>query len=228
MTERELALTYAPVIHFDRGETIPLAAVGYTVFRETQRSDSFPKRMIVPDAGGLVIEYALYWDYDIQHMYDLEHIWVYAAPDGMVSRAECSFHGKYLTLWEPGLTVGMPPEGTHVHAFCQPGKHAFLPEGQLFRLIPGWRECCMEAAGGPVLVGGPFAGAYQSAPETDRRCGRYIREHYAFVPQLEFDEGAEIPERLLQPWERLKAEIPARIAELCSQLNDDETKELSE
>ena len=198
MDDFALSLKYAPVIDFAMAETIPLAAVGYTVFREEMRSDSFPKRFITPDDCGLVIEYALYWDLDIQHMYDLEHIWVYVAADGQVTRAEGSFHGKYLTLWEPEMCFARLPEETHVHAFCQPGKHAFLPDGQLFRLIPGWKECC-EAAGGPVLVGGPFAGAYQPTPEDDRRCQAYIREKYAFTPTLIFDGGTVIAGDLLRP-----------------------------
>ena len=217
MDDFVLSRKYAPVIHFDMAETIPLAAVGYTVFREEMRSDSFPKRVITPDDCGLVIEYALYWDFDIQHMYDLEHIWVYVAADGRVTRAEGSFHGKYLTLWEPEMCFARLPEETHVHAFCQPGKHAFLPDGQLFRLIPGWKECC-EAAGGPVLVGGPFAGAYQPTPEDDRRCQAYIREKYAFTPTLIFDGGTVIAGDLLRPWNALKAEIPGRIAALCGEL----------
>lgn len=219
MHDKRLAVKYAPIIHFDKAETIPLAAVGYTVFREALRSDSFPKRIVTPDECGLVIEYALYWDFDIQHMYDLEHIWVYVAADGQVTCAEASFHGKYLTLWEPEMSFARLLEETRVHAFCQPGKHAFLPDGQLFRLIPGWQECCREAAGGPVLMGGPFAGAYQPTPEDDRRCEKYIRANCAFTPTLVFDGGTVIAEELLRPWEALKAEIPGRIAALCGELN---------
>ena len=218
MQDRRLAEKYAPIIHFEAGETIPLAAVGYSIFREEMRSDSFPKRWVKPEDCGLVIEYALYWDFDIQHMYDLEHIWVWVAADGRVTRAEASFHGKYLTLWEPDLPFALPPEGNHVHAFCQPGKHAFLPDGQLFRLIPGWRECCGGAAGGPVLVGGPFGGAYCASPEDDARCARYIREHLAFEPSLTFGRGCRVSPELLQPWESLKAWIPGRIAQLCGEL----------
>lgn len=218
MADQQLALKYAPIIHYDTNETIPLVKVGCTVFREEMRSDSFPKRTVKPDFCGLVIEYALFWDYDIQHMYDLEHIWVWVAADGSVTKAEASFHGKYLTLWEPDMPFAKPLTGTHVHAFCQPGKHAFLPDGQLFRLIPGWKECCNEAAGGAVLVGGPFGGLYKPTPEDDERCAAHIREKYAFVPTLEFDAGAAIPEDVLCTWEELKAWIPGRILELCKQL----------
>ncbi len=218
MHDQRLAVKYAPVLHFDVNETIPLTAVGYTIFREETRSDSFPKRTVKPDLYGLVIEYALFWDYDIQHMYDLEHIWVWVAADGRVNRAEGSFHGRYLTLWEPGLPFAREPEETHVHAFCQPGKHAFLPDGELFRLMPGWRESCNANSGGAVLVGGPFGGLYQSTPEEDARCERYIRERFAFEPTLTFDRGTIVAETLLRPWETLKKWIPGRIAQLCREL----------
>ena len=228
MHDRRLAEKYAPIIHYDVDETIPQAAVGYTVFREEMRSDSFPKRTVKPDDCGLVIEYALYWDFDIQHMYDLEHIWVYVAADGRVQRAEASFHGKYLTLWEPGLPFAREIDGSHVHAFCQPGKHAFLPDGQLFRLLPDWYASCNAQAGGPVLVGGPFAGAYQPSPEDDAASVAVLREKYAFEPTLTFREGVAIPAALLRPWETLKAEIPGRIAALCGELKQKPSeKELS-
>ncbi len=218
MDDLHLAQRYAPIIHYDRAETIPLVSVGYTVFREEKRSDSFPKRMVAPDFCGLVIEYALYWDYDIHHMYDLEHIWVWVAPDGSVTRAEGSFHGKYLTLWDPELPYAQRPEDTHVHAWCQPGKHAMMPRGELFRLIPDWKTCCGEGAGGPVAVGGPFQGRYATEPVTDERCARHIRAAYAFTPTLQFDEGRSIPEDMIVPWESLKAWIPSRIGELCANL----------
>ena len=220
MTDAQLAAKYAPIIHYDLDETIPLRKVGYAVFREEMRSDSFPKRTVKPDFCGLVIEYALFWDYDIQHMYDLEHIWVWVSANGRVTRAEASFHGKYLTLWEPEMPFALLPTENRVHAFCQPGKHALMPEGQLFRLFPGWKESCMETAGGPVLVGGPFAGTYQSTPEEDARCCSHIREHLSFEPTLTFDRGAPLPEELLCSWEELKAWIPARISELCAQLRE--------
>ena len=220
MDDMQLSLSYAPIIHYDLDETIPLQRVGYTVFREEARSDSFPKRTIRPDKGGAVIEYALFWDYDIQHMYDLEHIWVWVDEDGYVSKAEASFHGKYLMLWEPDMDFALPPEDGHVHAFCQPGKHAFLPSAELFRLIPGWQESCMENAGGEVLVGGPFGNTYQPTPEDDARCAAYIRKHLSFTPTLRFDTGKPLPAEMLCTWEELKAWIPARIEALCAGLRE--------
>ena len=218
MDDFSIALLYAPIIHYDVDETIPLKKVGYTVFREELRSDSFPKRTVKPDEGGFVIEYALFWDYDIQHMYDLEHIWVYVGPDSCVTKAEGSFHGKYLTLWTPDMPFALPMTGDRVHAFCQPGKHAFLPDGQLFRLIPGWFECCNVAAGGDILVGGPFGGRYTPTDEDNARCAAHIRQTMGFEPTLAFDEGAAIPEDIICTWDEMKTWIPERIAELCKEL----------
>lgn len=217
MTDLELARQYLPIIHFDKAETIPLLAMGCTVIRETQRSASFPKRVVeVPENAAFVIEYACFWDYDIQHMYDLEHLWVTVGRNGLPIHAEGSFHGRYLNLYDPGLPC-LPPTGCRVHAFCQPGKHAFLPDGQLFRLLPRWRECCDLESGGGVLVGGPFGCAYVPTPEDDVRCQRYIREHLAFEPTMDFSVAT--PEDLrLMSWDELARWIPERIAAECARL----------
>ena len=221
-----LALRYAPIIHFDENDTIPLRAVGCTVFRETAPSLSFPKRMIrVPQGGQCVIEYAYYFDYDIQHMYDLEHVWVEVGKNGEPIGAEGSFHGKYLRMLVPQISGTLPPEGTHVHAFCQPGKHAFVAAGDLVRLVPEWYECCNVHAGGPVLIGNPFCAEYSPTGqdlfiptrEDDERSVRYIRERLAFQPSLRFREERP-PESLYMLWEDLFHLIPGWIAQECERL----------
>ena len=220
MSDRELTSQYLPIFHFDREETIPLRAVGWTIARTGRRSASFPKREIPVAEGGLTIEYACYWDYDIQHMYDLEHVWVMLDRDGGVLRAEGSFHGKYLNLWDPemGRIGALPPEKGRVHAFAQPGKHAFLPRGELTRLVPGWKESCRKEAGGPVLTGGPFEGRYQATAAEDERSRRYIREQLAFDPTLAFIPGGE--KAALMPWEELAEQIPGWIRAECRRLRE--------
>ena len=225
-TDREWALKYAPVILFDTAETIFPRAVGFTVFRQTGRSTSFPKREVtVPDGAACVIEFAYYFDYDIQHMYDLEHIWVTVDREGAVSAAQASFHGKYLNLWAPGMSFAFPPRGERVLAFCQPGKHAFLPAGELFRLVPGWEESCREA-GGPVLIGNPFSAEYSSTGQDlfvptardDEHSRRWLKERLSFQPTLRFEER-ELAAELYLPWENLFDLIPGWIAEECRRLD---------
>ena len=51
--------------------------------------------------GETVIEYAFFWDYDIQHMYDLEHIWVTVDSAGQICGCQASFHGQRLNMmWD--------------------------------------------------------------------------------------------------------------------------------
>ena len=216
MTDHEIALQYAPIVHFDKNETIPLRAVGYTVTRQTITSPSFPKRNIL--VGGrteFAIEYAYYWDYDIQHMYDLEHIWVHVDADGKPISAEGSFHGGFIPMYIPGISP--LTDGTHVHACCQPGKHAFVAVGEMFKTMPFWKESCKEMAGGDVLVGGPFGGAYAPTEEDNRLSRWYLKTHLAFDATLEFTGVA--PEQVdYMPWEELKVLIPQWIRTECERL----------
>lgn len=226
-TEKAIALRYAPRIHFDERETIYPRAVGYTVFYETKKSASFPKREVqVPSDGAFVVEYAYYFDYDIEHMYDLEHIWVTVDKEGNVTYAEASFHGKYLVLLVPGLHGAVDMEEDRVHAFCQPGKHAFLPAGDLFRLVPRWDVCCGKEAGGPVLIGNPFCAEFSPtgkdlftpAPSDDAHSIRYLKEKLSFTPSLHFEER-ELDESLYMPWTELFPLIPQWIGAECQRLN---------
>ena len=96
---RALAARYAPIILFDLREPfLPLAA-GYTLFTADAPSPSFLREITLgatdrPPAQ-LAIEYAIWWDWDIQHLYELEHVWVYLDAAGRVIHAEASWHGGF-------------------------------------------------------------------------------------------------------------------------------------
>lgn len=223
----ELALRYAPIVHFDSNDPIPVRAVGYTVFRETKKSLSFPKRAVeVPASAAFTVEYAYFFDYDIEHMYDLEHVWVTVGKDGNVMDAQGSFHGKFLNMLLLGFPGALMPSGTHAHAFCQPGKHAFLAAGELTRLFPRWDVCCGKEAGGPVLIGNPFCAEYSPTgkdlfvpTERDNALSiRYMKERLSFAPSLVFVEK-DVPQSLYMPWETLFDLIPGWIAAECRRLS---------
>ncbi len=214
MTNEALVQKYAPVIHFDEKETIPLSGVGYSILRETGESPSFSRTVPIKDEA-FVIEYAYYWDYDIQHMYDLEHIWVWVGLDGRVCNAQASFHGKYLNALLNKGTVKTQIADEKIHMYCQPGKHAFLPNGEWFELLPDYMECCMESAGGGLLVNDMFAGEFETNTNMDKVIDSYIKNRMTFKPSMRFVPTC-IPDDLYQPWEVLKQLIPVRInAELA-------------
>lgn len=207
--DKEIALKYAPVLYFDRLEPFYPVLVGVTVLRRPGPSPSFRREFRFDDPRlHSVIEYAIYWDYDIQHLYELEHVWVYVGMDGEVLDAEASFHGKYLKglLKNRSNLTG----GTHVRLYSQPGKHAFSPLPELFELLPNLRSAASTEAGLDGLsVPEMFKGIYGTDEETNRLVRRYLQT-FAFEPSMEFEEY-RLPEEAFVEWPRLYEEIPRRI-----------------
>ena len=79
------AIEYAPRIFMDKKEPFPIKKVGFTEYHvDGCRSSFFNRSFDFANFRGAVsvLEYAYYLDYDIQHLYDLEHIWVYLDKDG--------------------------------------------------------------------------------------------------------------------------------------------------
>ena len=204
-----LAARYLPELLFDEAEPFYPYAAGITVFRGREKSPSC-RRTVDPGfyKAGLAIEYAWYYDYDIQHLYDLEHIWVYVGADGRVCGVENSFHGKFLSAMVPGFPV--VGEDGRVRLYVQPGKHAFLPDPALFHVYIGFEECCnVEAGGEGIITPDIIPGMIRVSGEQKERMARYIRMHYGFTPTERYrsvERGV-----LLLPWKELAAQIPARM-----------------
>lgn len=204
---------YIPVVMMDVKEPFEIDAMAYTVFQETKRSSSFPKRMVEinPERTAFAIEYAIWYDYDIQHLYDLEHVWVYVGHDGTVEKVEASFHGKYLNMVD--LETGEPNlwEKTHPVVYSQPGKHALVPDQRVIPMIPDWKESCMEKAGlDGVLVQDMFEAKIHTDDELQKLTETYIKEVYGFTPSMEFRPFLLEADKLMT-WEELKASIPGRV-----------------
>lgn len=212
MTEAQKALflRYCPRIYKDKAEPFPVRYIGCTAFSTPQRSASFPKWFVDPQAEGaaMILEYAIYYDYDIQHLYDLEHIWVAIDGQGKPVDCWCSFHG--MRLRAAGVSA-FTMDGDHPILYAQPGKHAMLPHPELFLLHPDCEKACGEAAGGGVLVPGILSDRIKTDPGTDEKVTRYIRENYSFAPTMAF-----VPEQIgkdkLLSCEELFDKIPELIA----------------
>lgn len=208
--DRQLAVQYAPRLFFDLNEPFFPVRIGITVLRKEGDSPSFRRRLPVNHPGvGAVVEYAIYYDYDIQHLYDLEHVWVYIGRNGEVVDAEASFHGKYLKGLLPG-SVNL--EGKRTSLYVQPGKHALSPLSEVFGLLPGFASCTQEGAGADGLIYGDFLrGILTTDEETDRRVRRYLQT-CRFTPSLSYtlwEYGDR--EGMFVSWEELLAEIPGRV-----------------
>ncbi len=206
----ELAARYAPIILFDEAEPFLPLAVGVTVFQEEGDSPSFPRRILrelVPP-WRKVVEYAIWWDWDIGHLYELEHAWSYIDDDGRLVWAEASWHGDYSAMSLAGGKLSC--EGTHPLLYSQPGKHAFAPEPICFERMLHFvvKDAAREAGEGGVLVKDQYAHAIDLQAGDHERVAAFLRKH-AFTPTMRFTQRFAIGRDLLVPWSTLDEWIPS-------------------
>jgi hypothetical protein len=212
-----------PVIMFDRMEPFLPSKVGYSVYTQPGDSNADYKRRLGSesqmgfDLAGLseVIEYGIWWDWDIEHLYELEAVWVYLGEGDRYLRVEASWHGGYREM-----VVGdrIPMKDGRPLLFSQPGKHAFAPSPKWFpreeRMI---RPCTENAGSGGVHVTPLFEGRLRRTPERDRLVREYLRRK-AFVPSFDFVKEWVMPPEAFVPWEELHRWIPLRVEEILARL----------
>lgn len=214
---------YAPYLFFDQNEPFYPVRVGITVLEEAGPSPS-SRRVFPFDEPGLkaVIEYAIYWDYDIQHLYELEHVWVYVGADGEVLDCDASFHGHYFKGLLPDRSNLV--EDTHVQLYSQPGKHAFMPRSDMFYLIPDLMICTDQEAGRQgLIVTGPFQGVYSTDEETDQLVRQHLQQ-FKFKPSMEFEEY-RIDPTFYVTWPELHKEVPGRIQARLAEIRQQDKAE---
>ena len=223
--ERALAARFAPLIRLDANEPFRPLAAGYTIFREDGRSPSFPRRIRLrrarSPAAALVIEYAVWWDWDINHLYELEHIWVYVNLEDQVVALEGSWHGKVNDLVANGRPI---TSGSNPVVLAAPGKHAFAPSVSHFQesqaKVPGLTTRFAGTNG--IVVNELFAGKIWRTPPWDRLVQSYLTT-YAFKPAWNFSHLFRVEQGILVPWPAMQAWIPERVHAWIRQLERDIT-----
>lgn len=217
MEKEESVIKYRPQIYLDLAEPFTPCMIGYTIFEEKAKSKSC-SRVIDPAVkkADLCIEYAWYYDYDIQHLYDLEHIWVYVEKEGNVCGCEASFHGRFYNMMLPGIDIC--PEGNQVYLYVQPGKHAFMPNPEMFHLFLSYDTCCASQAGldGILTPDEIIEGLPEHTEADDRETECYIKEKYGFHPAEKYELYKQsIP---LMKWEEMKLKIPQRMKKCMEEI----------
>lgn len=226
---RRLAKEYAPILMLDRLEPFRPVVVGYDVFTEREASRSFPRWIEAGTGDGadpetrqrssVVIEYAFWWDWDIQHLYELEHVWVWVDDAGDVTKVEASWHGAWHDMGL-GEENGVQLRDRRPVLFVKPGKHAFAPSPRGFEAVKAEivRACGPRAGTHGVWVTPLFQGKMPAkTPLADRLVHTYL-ERKQFVPSFEFDVEDEGESWKFLPWKTLQAWIPMRVSYLVEQL----------
>lgn len=220
--DHALVLRHAPRIRFDAREPFLPLAVGYTVFRESGASASFPRQVILPPGAAVAIEYAIWWDWEIQHLYELEHIWLYLDAEERIVHADASWHGGYNPMLVSGVgdDAVLPLEDGRLILYSEPGKHAFAP-------VLDWLEdrapvtkggCTVNSGKMGVHVTPLFNGLiHDRKPLNDRLVHTYL-ERQAFEPSYTFTKIFDLSTAVHVPWNNLYNWIPSRVTWWCGQL----------
>ncbi len=219
----KLAKRYAPRILFDRHEPFFPDRMGVTVFTQSGQSPSCRHVVHLKDDAEFAIEYAIWWDWDIQHLYELEHIWVYVSDAGEICRVEASAHGSLRQMVTSG--GGLPVVDGQVCLYSEPGKHAFFAnESEITERRPGLTANCGALAGKmDILVQTQFAEALGFLKPYDHWLARRYMVSKAFEPSFVFDNGFDLAGVKICSWPALQRYIPARLASVTEELRANHT-----
>lgn len=216
--EIELARRLAPVIRFCDNEPFLPSRVGIAVLDAPGRSPSTGLDVAFEEGVARVIEYAIWWDWDIQHLYELEHIWLKLdADDGLVG-VEASSHGGKFAM--QGADGGLPLQAGRVTLVSTPGKHAFTatPEDQT-RTAEVTSVSCQELAGrGGVLINDMFRAALTEVTAEDHRAVKRYLQARAFLPTFTFEQRFDLASVNFVGWDALAAWIPGRVEAVLDQV----------
>ena len=214
--ERALAAHYAPILRLDRNEPFFPLAAGYTIFRQNGPSPSFRQGHeidLTPEeqpAASFAIEYAIWWDWDIGHLYELEHAWVYVDETGQVIRCEASWHGDQHDMGLEGQRV---TEGDRPIIYSEPGKHAFAPTPDWFmerrRDFKRSETSALAGAGG-VLITRFTRDQVSPTPLNHRLAHSYLAQK-AFEPSGDWARSFSFTPDMMIPWPALAEWIPQRV-----------------
>ena len=217
-----LALRHAPLIWFDDAEPFLPQAVGYAVLRQPTHSPTFERFLHLRVPGGrtaaAVIEYALWTDWDIQHLYELEHVWSYIDEAGSLIHAEASWHGEWAPLVQAGR---LSAEGDRPVAWAQPGKHAMTPDPRAFTAVDAYRLLAAQEARPParagLLIVDTMRGRLRRTARDDALARAYLHTR-TFEPTFHFGRQWDARSAPFEPAERLLDGIPGRIRAVLRRL----------
>jgi hypothetical protein len=226
---------YFPQLHIDTNEPLRPSHIGYQIYEADHYLSIYPsptyKRLLyflteITEAevdANYIIEYSLWYDADIQHLYELEHLWVYLDEHKKIIKIEGSRHGMIKDLKVD-------------HAiFVEPGKHGHFQGELTERAKKIFTDICRNPGTGGLLgdIDAPefreFGTGLAKMYKTTEKDGK-IREYmarYAFEPSFDFRPYTP-PNELFVEWNVLKELIKKELEGLLHKICDEpQTGELT-
>ncbi len=217
MNSKKIAEKYLPQILFCENEPFYPISIGYEIFQSTAYSNTFarPKKISINGDVSFCVEYQIYWHYDITHMFDLEHIWIYVDKDGAVIDAECSFHGycnKALLADKSNLV-----DNNTVKLFSQPGKHAFASIKENFEMWTEFANATTLDVGKDGFSSNFYDnGKYKITPYIDKLVCEHM-EQYKFTPSTNY-VVYDLSQTPLMTWDELLASFNGMVDEILDEI----------
>ena len=213
--DAERARRLAPVIRFSANEPFLPSHLGVSILTAARRSPSCAHQVTFEPGVARVVEYAVWWDWDIGHLYDLEHVWIKLDAQDQILAVEASAHGAFATM--SGPDGALPLEDRRVTLYAEPGKHAFHARAETMlarRRELGW--ACAELAGqGDILINDMFAHLFDFTPAQHRAVRRHL-ELQAFTPAFSFTQMVDTAGIEIVSWPELHGHIARRVPELVA------------
>ncbi|WP_152912438.1 HAD family hydrolase [Candidatus Rhodobacter oscarellae] len=197
----------------DRAEPFRPQRIGLSAFAAETPSPS--SKFTVTPRGEACYEFAIFWDYDIGHLYDLEHIWVHESK-GEVVAVEASFHGQRHDV-EMCLRAGRPL------VWVEAGKHAHLQSrAQRDAMAEATRLMCGSQAGiGGIHTANPFSAGFGDLSDHDHRLARLFLSRLQFTTTGGRALEHDLNDTPMVPWPEMPDFIAARLRHVIAKLHRD-------
>ena len=221
-SDLDLARRVAPVIRFAANEPFLPSKVGITVIDQPGVSPSAPLDITFGPGVAKVIEYAIWWDWDIQHLYELEHVWLKLGADDAVIGVDASAHGKLYSMRR--ADGSLPVEEGRVTLYSEPGKHAFHASDEAILERRDWltTSCTSMTSAGHVLINAMFRDVFADVSASDHRAVRRYLQNRAFVPAFDFSQSFDTAGLDYMSWPDLHDFIAARVPQILAQVRADQ------
>lgn len=205
------ARQFAPMIAFDHEEPFLPSHIGVSILAHSAKSPSSDHKITFTPDTAYVIEYAIWWDWDIQHLYELEHVWLFVDTQETIVQVEASAHGRFAAQQSEDGTP--PKKGDRIILHSEPGKHAFFSD---MSLVEQHRErvqaSCEERAGSMDILIQPFLEKELGwIKPYHHHLARRFMQSMAFTPSFVFDQHFDLCSCTFMAWTDLKTFIPNRI-----------------
>jgi putative hydrolase of the HAD superfamily len=198
-----LARRHAPRLLCDRKEPFRPVMLGVTILAPGEGSPSTRHVPTGPETTQTIIEYAIWWDGDIEHLYELEHVWVFVDAEGEMVHVAASAHGGIFDM-------ACEKDGARPVLYCEPGKHAHAGSaGTLAADRSRTDRACLDQPGlSGILVNDIFAEALGFLAPYDHFLAREHLKAQRFTPDYAFTREFDLAHLPMLSWPELRARIP--------------------